>query len=82
MACKVVAVIVFVLMALLAVAALLGVWTTHMGPAGLQFGTPEASLSIIAAAIALMIAKKMACKMCPCGKKACCDGKCDKPAGM
>ncbi len=82
MACKVVAVVVFILMALLAVASLLGVWMTHMGPTGLQFGTPEASLSIIAAAIALMLAKKMMCKMCPCGKKACCGESCDKPAGM
>jgi hypothetical protein len=87
MACKIVGGIVFVVMALLALAALLGVWTTHMGPAGLQFGTPEASLSIVAAAIGLQLAKKLGCKLCPCRKSGCgcggkCDGACQKPAGM
>lgn len=67
-ACKAVRVIVSILLLALTVAAFIGVWTTHMTPAGWVFGTTDASLAILAGVASLTVFHKTSKKLCRCSK--------------
>ncbi len=75
MACKIVGMLCLVVVAVLAIAALVGVYVTHTTPV-LNFGSPDGSLAIIAGVIGLTVAKKMMCKMCPCSCSKSCGAGC------
>ena len=77
MGCKVMTGIVTLLVTVMTVAALIGVWMTHMTAEGWMFGTPNGSLSVIAFVVSVMCWLKLVKKMCPCGSKGMCkDGSC------
>ena len=66
--CKVLTGIVAFLTTLTTVAAVIGVWRTHITPAGWVFGTAEGSLALLVFIVSLMVWLKLVKKMCPCNK--------------
>jgi hypothetical protein len=70
--CTIVNMIVGVVAVLISIAALVGVWKSHVLSSGMTFGTTSGSLSIMALAISLFLVKK-AMSGCWC--------QCDVPTG-
>lgn len=67
-ACKACGLVSGLLFVLVAVASAIGVYMTHVTPAGWVFGTTEASMALIAFSLAVFFAHKTFRKMCGCGK--------------
>jgi uncharacterized membrane protein YkgB len=66
--CTILNLVVGVVAALVSLAALVGVWKSHVLSSGLTFGTTSGSLSIMALALSLFLLKKaMAACFCQCG---------------
>ncbi len=85
--CKIVAGLVALVLTLTTIAAVIGVYMTHVSPAGWVFGSTAGSVALVTFILSLMAWFKVVKKMCPCGKgcgsgSSCCDsGKgpgCDK----
>ena len=74
--CKAMCAIVTLLTTITTIAALIGVYQTHITPEGWMFGSLNGSVAIIAFLASVMCWLKLVKKMCPCGKGACGGGSC------
>lgn len=78
--CNAMKVVTWALLGLFEIAALIGIWSTHMR-SGIFSGSNEASLALLVAIIGLMLWSKACTKMCPCTKMSSCGMQCDKCPG-
>jgi hypothetical protein len=74
--CKIVTAIVALLVTALTIAALVGVYVTHVTPEGWLFGSLNGSAAIIALLFSLKFWHRLVKKLCPCKKGGCCGGAC------
>lgn len=81
--CKILGILATLVLTLTTVAALVGVYRTHVLPGGMSFGTPEGSLALLVLVLSAAIWVKMVWKMCPCPSLKGCGGcgPCSCPPG-
>ncbi len=72
--CKIVAGLVALVLTLTTIAAVIGVYMTHVSPAGWVFGSTAGSVALVTFILSLMAWFKVVKKMCPCSSKGCGSG--------
>ena len=74
--CTIIKGICALLVTLLTIAALVGVYKTHMTADGWEFSTLNASVAILASVFSLKVWLHLVKSMCPCNRMMCKDGSC------